>query len=169
MSAAAVVVARILAREGASYTNDPVDAGGPTHWGLTLPFLAQVTGSPVTVEQLEIMTAQDAARIYRTWMQATRLDDITDVGVLDAVADFCVHHGLRAGVKALQRALDVPQDGAIGPVTLGALADASPSTVINWITAERLRRIGWRVSMDPTQVRFIRGWLGRVANVLEAT
>lgn len=169
MSAVALVVARILEREGSIFTNDPLDAGGPTKWGLTLPFLASLVGRPVTVPELQLMTDADATRLYTTWMQANRLDDITDVAVLDTVADFCVHHGLRPGIKALQRALDVPQDGALGPVTLGALADAHAGTVVKWVNAERIRRIGMRLASEPSQAKYARGWLNRVADVLEAT
>lgn len=168
MSPVATVVARVLAREGSTYTETPGDRGGATKYGLTVPFYSDVTGTPKTAADVAALTEAQATAVYLQWMATQRFVEIKEVHVLDAVVDFAVHSGVRPAVKALQRALDVPQDGVIGSVTLTALADADAPTVVRWLTGARIRKLGAILTSDPSQSVFARGWLGRVADVLEA-
>lgn len=168
MSPIATVVARVLAREGSTYTETPGDRGGSTKYGITVPFYSDVSGTPKTSGDVAALTEASAFAVYVSWLTTHRLAEIEEVHVLDAVVDFAVHSGVRPAVKALQRALDVPQDGVIGSVTLTALADADAPTVVRWLTGARIRKLGAILTSDPSQSVFARGWLNRVADVLEA-
>jgi len=67
-------------------------------------------------------------------------------------------------VRVLQAALGVAADGAVGPVTLGAVSAANPSKLINAICDRRLGFLG-RLSSFAT---FGRGWTRRVAEIRAA-
>jgi len=163
------VINRIIEREGVVFTQIPGDRGGATKFGVTVPFYTTVMGRTMTIEDVANLTLDEARALYHQWLVTNRVDEITDLHVLDAFVDYAVHSGLRPAVKALQRALDVPADGLLGSVTLSALADADQPTVVRWITGQRLRKIGMLLASDVTQSRFVRGWLNRIADVLEAT
>jgi lysozyme family protein len=60
------------------------------------------------------------------------------VGIDLAVFDFGVHSGPSRGVAALQRAVNVADDGSLGPVTTTAADKAEPETAINAICDDRM-------------------------------
>jgi len=167
MTAAATVIARILQREGSNYTDLDADAGGPTKYGITIPFYSDLSGHPKSALEIQTLTEAQAASLYLSFLQSAGLSEITNVQILDAVADFAVLHGLFPAVKALQKAIGVPIDGVVGPMTRAALATANGPRTANIITAEQLRRIGSRLSSDASQRVFAKGWLNRVADRLE--
>ena len=161
------VIARILRREGGTFTDLDEDAGGPTRWGVTIPFYTDLTGHPKTRTDIQTLTETQAASLYLTFLESSGLAAIGNVQILDAVADFAVLHGVFPAVKALQKAIGVPVDGIVGPLTRHALSTANPSRTANIITAEQLRRIGARLSSDASQRIFAKGWLNRIADRLE--
>src|SRR5690349_13945059 len=105
MSAVDTVIARILQREGGTFTDDPNDAGGATRWGITIPFYSDLSGHPKTATDIKAITEAQAAMLYLQFLQSAGLSDISNVPILDAVADFAVLHGLFPAVKALQKAI----------------------------------------------------------------
>ena len=52
--------------------------------------------------------------------------------------DFAVNSGRGRAAKALQKAVMVSQDGAIGPKTLEAVSEYSPAAVIEQLTEARI-------------------------------
>ena len=80
-----------------------------------------------------------------------------------AVFDFAVNSGVRRASRDLQAVVGVPQDGAIGRVTLAAVREHDPSIVIANL-CER-RRVFLR-SLK-TYDTFGRGWVKRVAAIEE--
>lgn len=167
MTAVATVIARILQREGSTYTDLPQDAGGATKYGITIPFYQDLTGHPKTAADIQALTEAQAASLYLSFLQSAGLAEIPNVVILDAVADFAVLHGLFAAVKALQRAIGVPVDGVVGPLTRAALLTANPTKTAAIVTAEQLRRIGNRITLQPSQSLFARGWMNRIADRIE--
>lgn len=102
------------------FSNHPQDNGGATRHGVTQATLASWRGKPVTVEDVQALTKEEARDIAlaRYW-NAVKADDLP--GGLDIyVADFAYNSGPARAVKELQPVLGVEADGYVGPKTLAA-------------------------------------------------
>lgn len=153
-------LALVLKHEG-GYVDHPADPGGATNLGVTQATLTAHRARPVTKAEVRALTRAEAAAIYRRrYWDVVRGDELPP-GLDLAVFDLAVNSGPGRAAKILQRALGVPQDGAIGPVTLSVLARADPAVLIAAVTRERLRFLQGL----PTWPTFGRGWRRRVAAV----
>lgn len=153
-------LALVLAHEG-GYVDHPRDPGGATNRGVTQATLAAHRGRAVSKAEVRALSRAEAAAIYRRgYWDAVRGDDLAP-GVDLVVFDLAINSGPTRAAKILQRALGVPEDGAIGPVTLSALARADPGALIAAVTRERLKFL----QRLPTWTAFGRGWRRRVAAV----
>lgn len=152
------VITDVLRREGGN-VDDPDDRGGETHFGITIPFAGQwhVPWPP---------TLAEARQGYRDMLAGTKVDQIPDYATLALVADSVVNHG-SVGIKWLQMALGVTADGEIGPVTIGDMQAA-----LYWparyrsILAARIKFYGHICVNDPSQLKFLNGWLNRACEFL---
>lgn len=154
-------LAWILLREG-GYVDDPADAGGATNMGITRATLADWRGAPVTAEDVRTLTRDEAGAIYRArYWNPIRGDDLP-AGVDLICLDAAVMSGTARAARLLQQAVGAEPDGAIGPLTLAAAGAADPEAVIMAVSQARedfYRAIARR---DPSQMRFLNGWIARV-------
>ncbi len=160
-------LSRLLVHEG-GYTNDKADPGGPTNFGITIVdanlYAAEfgwIEGRKVTAADVRAMPLWFAKAVYRRkYWDAQRCDELP-AGVDDCIFDYGVNSGTGRSKKVLQRCLGVTGDGALGDITMRALAAADPKQLINAICDERLRFLkGLR-----TWPVFGKGWGRRVAEV----
>lgn len=143
----------VIGHEG-DLSDDARDPGGLTRYGIS-----QRAHPGVDVRNL---TLAQAKQIYleRYWLplRADAMPEAVAVQVFDAA----VNHGLKPAVKMMQRALQVPDDGVIGPVTLRAMTTVEDARFVARFAAERLTfytdLAGWDV--------YGRGWTRRVASNL---
>jgi lysozyme family protein len=150
----------VLAHEG-GYVDHPRDPGGATNLGVTIGTLSGWLGRPATKAEVRALTVDAVAPIYRkNYWDAVRADELP-AGVDYCVFDFGVNSGPRRAIMALQRAVNVADDGAIGPITLAAVKRKSPENIISRICSDRLSFMR-RLSTWPT---FGRGWQRRVEGV----
>ena len=157
----------VLRHEG-GYVDHPSDPGGATNMGITRKTLARWRKvSPWTdLPKAEVvgLKRDEVALIYRaSYWNACKAGDMP-AGVDLALFDFAVNSGPDRAVRVLQAALGVAADGAVGPVTLGAVNAANPPKLINAICDRRLGFLG-RLSSFAT---FGRGWTRRVAEIRAA-
>lgn len=120
---------RLMLHEG-GYVNDPNDPGGETRWGI----------SKRSYPHLDIrsLTREQAAVIYRRdFWDRVHADKLPD-GVAFQMFDFAVNSGIETAVRALQRALDVSDDGHWGPISQAAVDSTSEPDLILALNAERL-------------------------------
>lgn len=167
-----IVVARILSpkREGTAFVNDPADPGGPTKFGITIPFLAEARGVPessLRAADIEALTQPDAEQVYAAWMTRRQLAALPSLALMDAVTDFAVHSGIGVAVAALQRAVGVSIDGAIGPVTLAAVATGNPLALAVAVCAARSKLFSMDIERSPSQRLFASDWFERLGDVLD--
>ena len=154
---------RVLVHEG-GYVDHPKDPGGATNRGVTLATFQRFYGKQMGKEDLKGISGEQIKHIYKMgYWDKCRCDDLP-VGVDYVVFDQAVNSGPGRSAKWLQKAVGVPQDGGIGPVTLGAAGQCSPPRAVGDMCDERLgfmRRIGngelWET--------FGRGWQRRVDGV----
>lgn len=144
---------RLMLHEG-GYVNDPDDPGGETRWGI----------SKRSYPHLDIRTLsrEQAAVLYRRdFWDRIHGDKLPD-GVAFQMFDFAVNSGIETAIRALQRALDVSDDGHWGPVSQAAADVTSEPDLILALNAERLefmtRLKNWQ--------HHGRGWARRIAQNL---
>ncbi|MBK3400687.1 putative peptidoglycan-binding domain-containing protein, partial [Methylobacterium ajmalii] len=81
-----------------------------------------------------------------------------------ALFDFAVNSGKKRAVIGLQRALKIADDGALGPLTLAAVATHKPADLIDALCDGRLAFL----RALSTWPRFGKGWARRVEEVRKA-
>jgi lysozyme family protein len=86
-------------------------------------------------------------------------------GVDYAVFDFGVNAGTSRSAKFLQRAVGAVPDGAVGPGTLGKVKAIDAVTLLKAFSDQKETFYNTIVQNDPTQSKFLKGWLNRVASV----
>lgn len=128
------------------YSNNSMDPGGETKWGICKRDHPDV--------DIFNLTIQDAVTIYYTdyWLKS-HCDQLLvplDLYFYDAG----VSQGNYAAVQCLQKACGIVQDGLMGPVTIKAASRVNPKRYL----AERARRY----MTLPEFVTFGNGWLIRL-------
>lgn len=77
--------------------------------------------------------------------------------------DAAVNHGARRSAQFLQRALGLPDDGIIGPITLEATRNRAIDSLVMLFNAQRIL---FYTSLG-TFGTFGAGWMNRIAHNLE--
>lgn len=155
-------VKQVLAAEGwDTYTNDPRDPGGPTRYGVTLRTLSAHRGHPCIAADVKNLTEDEALAIYRAEYWHPIAGDQLPGGVSLMTFDCAVNQGPGHAIRWLQAAAGVPADGAIGPMTLAAVAHADPTKLITKFHDERLEAY----KSSPGWATYGHGWTNRDDNV----
>jgi lysozyme family protein len=129
------IIDGVLSRESDKYTNDPLDAGGPTKYGITLRTLSRFRRFPATAADVQALTRDEAVTIYRwLYVEEPGFDKLHTVNreVAEKLVDQGVLCSPRRASEWLQRALnafnrmqrdypDIKVDGDVGPATQRAL------------------------------------------------
>ena len=156
------IIGGLLEREGGEYTDDPVDHGGPTRWGITMPVLAEFRRGPVTAAQVETLTRDEAAEVYEhLYLIRSGYLHILDESVRVMALDWAVNSGIGSATKALQRLVGVEVDGICGPLTIGAINRTDGRSLLKALGRARQAFYVHIVQQSPDQIRFLQGWLAR--------
>ncbi len=153
----------ILSEEG-GFADNPGDPGGATNMGITRATLAASRGRAVSREDVMMLEKSEAARIYRERFWAAIGADYLPGGLDLALFDDAVNSGPRMAIRDLQRALQVYEDGVMGPQTRTALATQPVAQVIAALCAARLARL----KLLPHFSLFGRGWSRRIQRIARA-
>jgi lysozyme family protein len=144
------------------YVNDKNDAGGETKFGI----------SKRSYPHLDIknLTKNQAQEIYHRdfWLKA-KCEEINDDNLAAKFFDLCVNTGISQAVKLIQRALRsagqiVAEDGIIGSNTLSAINKADSTDLLAALKSESAGFYRLIAQANPSQKRFIEGWLRRAYN-----
>jgi len=150
-------LAHVLKHEG-GYVDHPKDPGGATNLGCTKKVWEEWVGHEVTKDDIKALTIADVSPLYKQrYWDKCRGDDLPR-GVDFAVFDLAINSGVGRASKLLQRSVGVAADGAIGPATLAAVADANPRELATKICELRLAFL----QALPTWETFGKGWGRRV-------
>lgn len=143
----------LIFHEG-SYSNNPLDPGGETNWGIT----AAVARDNGYVGSMKDMDQTAAKTIYarKYWLPAF---DQLPYPVAFQVFDATVNSGAGQAVRWLQRTVGTADDGNLGPITLAATKKADPLKLVLLFNAERLMFMTNLSAWDS----FGKGWARRIA------
>lgn len=160
------------------YVNDPADRGGETNFGIS-------KRAHPTVD-IKNLTREGASTIYFVHYWRKIGGESLAPATATAVFDFAVNSGVPRASRALQRAIGTRADGDVGPNTLQAaqtILSGPRSTQDPWmahettqhavqrlrdhalahhIQSQRIRLLTGFVAAQPTQAKFLRGWMNRV-------
>lgn len=172
----------ILTNEG-GYSNDPFDRGGSTNMGITQATLsAWRRYHPEFPADVRMLSREQAAAIYeRQYWERSGCDRIPwPVSLIHF--DMAVNSGAGSAIRALQRTINrcllsrgkppITEDGGFGPQTEAGLGEALRIAGllpfgIAYLAVRREYYLAL-VKRNPTQQRFIKGWLNRLERVEKA-
>ena len=157
----------LLKHEG-GYVNHPKDPGGETNLGVTRKVWEEWIGKPAAPDAMKKLTVKDVAPLYKKmYWDKVRGDDLPQ-GVDYAVFDFAVNAGPGRAAKFLQQSVGATPDGAIGPGTMALVAKATPTDILQKFAQQKEAFYNSLAEKNPTQQKFLKGWLSRVAHVQTA-
>lgn len=157
-----------LAHEG-GFVDDPADRGGATNMGITQETLSNWLGRAVSMQEVQQLPRVIAAQIYAHEYWAPVAGDKLPAGLDLMVFDFGVNAGPGTSARRLQGLFQgLRQDGAIGPVTLKAVAAHDLAWIISALDYSQQAYYNALVTEDATQERFLAGWLARCSDRAKA-
>ena len=143
-----------------AYTNDPLDPGGETKWGIS-------KRAHPTVD-IKNLTRDAAKEIYRAQYWAPLQLDAMDRMVASKLFDMGVNLGVRTTTSLLQEACnylggDLVEDGLMGPATRGFVVSYRfPQDLVTALQGGQYKHYQGITLGRPEMKRFSRGWLRRV-------
>lgn len=161
--------------KGNGYVLNPDDKGGETFSGVCRKHFPQLQVWQKLDEIAEVKekkkyapTEEEWEEIYRVYYDRfyvpLRIDYIDNPKLALHLFDFGVNAGPATAIKTLQSVLGVKVDGKIGPVTIST-ANVQQRVAQNFILA-RKNHYEAIARRNPTQRRFLKGWLNRVDRTL---
>lgn len=156
---------RILKEEG-GFVNDPDDLGKATNFGITQKTLSQWRGCEVSVEDVQNLSIDEAREIYKErYITKPNYHKIESVKLFNLVVDTAVNMGVSRASKWLQEAAKVNVDGIVGNKTI-ATVNKNSGAIFRIFFAERMKFYGEIITSNPSQAKFAKGWLKRLARFL---
>lgn len=157
---------RLIGHEG-KFTKDPRDPGNWTGGRLNVGELKGtkygIAANTYPDLDIESLTLDQAKAIYwRDWWLKIGADQLPPA-VAWQMWQFAVNAGMGTARRGLQYAVNVAQDGQVGPLTLAAVARADLNDILLRFNAFVLRHYA-SLSTWPS---FGRGWSLRVAGNLD--
>jgi lysozyme family protein len=158
---------RVMQSEG-GYVWDKDDAGGETNLGVTIGAWGAYLGRAIQPGEMAKLTKSDVKPFYKSmYWDKVRGDDLP-AGVDYAVFDFSVNAGVARAAKFLQRAVGAVDDGSIGSGTLALVAKITPGKLLQNFAEQKEAFYNTLADKNPTQQKFLKGWLARVDHVQTA-
>lgn len=144
---------------GDKITEDPIDPGGLTKYGISKSAHPDVDIRNLTFDQ--------AKQIYLDHYWKRGKCDLLPKPLNIAHMDACVNTGKRRAAKFLQRAVGVYADGVIGPTTLGAVRLQDPGALAVEIIHQRNNFYEDLATNSPPLKKFLKGWLNRTEDLMK--
>ena len=158
----------IIKSEGAEYTNDPVDTAGATKFGIIIADLKEYhidknKDGAYTAEDVKALTIEDAKLIYKKmYWDYFKADSIKNQSLAEYIVDGAINQGRGTIAKYVQEIIGVTADGLVGNKTLEAINAYDSKDLFNKLKAKREDKYHRIVANNPSQKRFIKGWINRL-------
>lgn len=150
----------------AGFHNDPEDSGGDTNKGITgeTYAMAKTLGIVPVAGRLADLSDAQAFRIYqRLYWEASRACEMPDALAWVHV-DGWIQHRPNIAAECLQRALGVPDDGVMGPMTMAAARTCGGDGLgaARRLVEERRAFYKRLIAKKPSQKKWEHGWSNRL-------
>lgn len=161
---------KLVKWEGSVFENVPGDNGGPTKYGVILSEWKakgydKDGDKDIDVDDLKLITANDAMIIAKAhYWDKLKADDIKNQSLAEQIVDIAYNCGVGTAAKKTQLALgfkDENVDGKIGDKTVAAINNAFQEELFNKIKVLRIKYYNDIVKNNPSQQKFLNGWLRR--------
>jgi len=153
----------ILAKHEGGFVNDPYDKGGATNKGVTLSVYQSFYGKDKTAEDLKKITDEQYNHILKVgYWDKCKADYINNQSLANIFVDMAYNSGCVTAIKKMQGVIGVVVDGLIGTKTLNAINNGNQESIFNKFKQVRIDYYNNIVKRNPTQKKFLNGWLKRV-------
>lgn len=175
----------VLEHEGGSkFTNDPVDPGGATKFGVSLRHLlsrgdldrdglpdGDVDGDgDVDIDDVKALPIDKVAWIYRTgFWEPNRLNELQEDALAGKLFDMAVNMGSKQMWRIAQRVLNAQLgfnlriDGALGNRTMAALHCGEFKGLVKHLCDAQAQFYLGLIEKRPALAKYRTGWLRRAA------
>jgi lysozyme family protein len=163
---------KILASEGEVYENDPTDNGGCTKYGIILSDLIEFhidknQDNKYTCNDVKLLTKDDAHTMYKKmYWDYFKADSINNQSLAEYIVDGAINQGKGLIAKYIQNILGLKEDGIVGTATLSAINLYNAENLYDKLKQKRIDRYNHIVQANPSQVKFLHGWINR-ANCID--
>lgn len=159
----------IVLRHEGGFSNNENDVGGPTSYGISAQLLSAYLGQHVSVDQMKVLTLEEAGHIYKKLFWDTMsLDFISNQNLAAIIFDQSVLNGVPLAVQFIQEILNLPVDKILGSHTVDAINSYVSAT---WLSAQFIYRCQKHFieicETNHTQDAFLLGWISRSQNLLD--
>jgi lysozyme family protein len=145
------------------YSNKKNDKGGCTMQGVTIKTFKSYFGEDKTCSDLKQITDEQWAYVFKDgYWNPCKGDDINDQSIANIIVDWAWMSGVKTAVKVVQKLVGVKADGIIGKQTLSAINSSNAPKLFESIYNEREKFYYDIVERDPSQKKFLTGWLNRL-------
>jgi lysozyme family protein len=156
----------VLKHEGL-FSNDPVDPGGATKYGVSLRYL-KAHGLDlnhdgiIDINDIMGMSVEEATEIYRVAWDRTNFSQINEQKLATKMFDIAVNIGTCRAVALLQRAALIHQvDGKLGNDTLRVVNTSQTDSLYMQLEKEQALYYQKLVTVKPVLGKYLEGWLNR--------
>lgn len=158
----------LIKHEG-GFVNHPNDPGGATNLGITDKLdgktdgLVDVNGDGKGDVPIKELKKDQARRIYkRLFWDPLQADNIQSQSVAEILFDFAVNSGVGTAARAIQKIVNVAQDGSIGPKTLSEINKKDAKQLFEEIKTFRKQFYSKIIANNPKLKVFQKGWNNRI-------
>jgi lysozyme family protein len=157
------------------YSNQKGDIGGMTYggvsrvyhpewqgWKIVDVYISQKGGLSKMKNNERIPDADSSVtNFFQSLWRKYNMDSVNDQNVANIAFDWIVNSEGNA-VKHIQKIVGVSQDGSLGANTVAAINKMNGAKLYNLIKADREAYYLSIAANDPTQEKFLAGWLDRL-------
>lgn len=152
----------LLQNEGSTFTDDKIDKGGPTSFGITLPVYSKYLDREANVHDLEVIDEETAKDLYLKLFWNVLYCDLLPYPIAVTLFDTAVNKGQGVAVGFAQACLSgIKADGIMGEETLKALQATDPEIFVYSYCGALQNSYVELCLHAPSQLKFLKGWLAR--------
>ena len=168
-----IYAVEIVLRHEGGFSDSNADRGGVTNFGISLKFLERMPDGDLNSDELidkqdiKQLNREQAMHFYwREFWHKHGYSKLQNCKIAAKILDLAVNMGSFRAHRLLQQALravgqGVTIDGALGPLTIENSNSADQNALLAALRSESAGFYRLIASRDPSQSKFLNGWLKR--------
>jgi len=156
----------ILAKWEAGFVNDKTDKGGATNMGITIGTWRQIGydkdgDGDIDVTDIRLLDERDFSAVLKIYWNKWQANRLINQSVANLLVDWVYTSG-KWGIVIPQRILKIEPDGIVGNQTIITVNLVDQKKFFDAVFEARKKFFNDIVKNNPSQKRFIKGWLNRL-------